>query len=122
MFNLSVSECEVLAMESVLHYPCAKRQPVRGVNNLRPVALTSCVMEVFERVVLRHFQNLVAEFIYPLQFAQRKHRSVNDAILHVLDQTYSHLNKLDTSIRMMYYDFSGAFHTVQPHLLADKLS
>ena len=46
------------------------------------IALTSCVglMKVSERVVLQHLQDLVADFTDRLQFAYRKHRSLDDAI------------------------------------------
>ena len=42
-------------------------------------------------------------------------------MLHVFDLIYSHLDKPGTSIWLMFYDFSSAFNTIQPHLLADKL-
>ena len=57
----------------------------------------------------------------PLQFAYQKKRSVDDAILHVLNNIYSHLDKPGSSIRLMFYDFSSAFNTIQPHILVDKL-
>ena len=41
--------------------PVPKQQPVKGMNYLRPVALTSCVMKVVERVVLVHLQVQVAD-------------------------------------------------------------
>ena len=47
-------------------------------------------------------RNLVTDFIDSLQFAYRKHGSGDDAILHVLDQTYSHLDEPDTCIRIMF--------------------
>ena len=53
-----------------------KKSPVRPMNDLRPVALTSAVMKVFERVVLIHFQVLVTDFLDPWQFAYRRNRSV----------------------------------------------
>ena len=57
----------------------------------------------------------------PLQFAYQRNRSVDDAILHVLNHVYSHLDKPGASIRLMFYDFSSALNTIQPHLLAGKL-
>ncbi len=42
-------------------------------------------------------------------------------MLVVLDQVYSQLDKPGTSIRLMFYDFSSAFNTIQPHVLVDKL-
>ena len=90
-------------------------------NDLRPVALTSYVMKTFERVVRLQLQPQAADLMDPFQFAYQKNRSVDDAILHVLNNIYSHLDKPSTSIHLMFYDFSSAFNTIQPHLLADKL-
>ena len=83
-------------------------------KDLRPGALTSGVMKVFERVVLLQLQNLVARFMDLLQSAYSKNRSVDDAILHILDQIYSHLDKPDTSFRLMLFDFSGALTLFSP--------
>ena len=91
------------------------------VNDLHPVALTSCVMKVVERVVLVHLQEQVADFMDPFQFAYRKNRSVDDAILTVLNSIYSHLEKPDMCIRLVFYDLSSTFSTIQPHLLSEKL-
>ena len=48
--------------EGVCIVPVPKRQPVREMNDLRAIALTSrsCVMKVLERVMLLQLQNLVA--------------------------------------------------------------
>ena len=54
--------------------------------------------------------------MHPFQFAYRKNTSVDDAILQVLNSIYSHLEKPGTCIRLMFYDFSSAFNTTQPHL------
>ena len=61
--------------------------------DLRPVARTSCVMSVFERVVLVHLQEHVGDFMDLFQFAYRKNRNVDDVILQVLNSIYSHLKK-----------------------------
>ena len=90
-------------------------------NDLRPVALKSAATKVFERVALKHFRVLVTDFLDPWQFAYRRNGSVEDAVLHVLNSIYAHLDKPGTYIRLMFFDFSSAFNTVQPHLLAEKL-
>ena len=46
---------------------------------------------------------------------------MEDAVLHVLNNIYSHLDKPGSCIRLMFFDFSSAFNTIQPHLLAEKL-
>ena len=42
-------------------------------------------------------------------------------LYHVLNTIYSHFEKPGACIRLMFYDFSGAFNAKQPRLLADKL-
>lgn len=122
IFNQSLSQCVVpKAWKTSCVVPVPKKQCVQTMNDLRPIALTSCVMKVFEKVVLLHFQIQVSDFIDPFQFAYQKNRSVDDAILHVLNGIYLHLDKPGTCIRLMFYDFSSAFNTIQPHLMADKL-
>ena len=70
---------------------------------------------------LLHNSRLLHLNIDPLQFAYRKNRSVDDALLYVLNNIYSHLEKAGSSVRIMFYDFSSAFNTIQPHLLTKKL-
>ena len=101
--------------------PVPKRPNVKVMNDYRPIALTPCVMKVFEKCFLSHFQSITSNYIDPLQFAYRKNRSVDDALLYVLNNIYSHLEKAGSSVRIMFYDFSSAFNTIQPHLLAKKL-
>ena len=123
IFNLSLTQCVV---SSSWKMPCIvpvrKRKVVTGMNDLRPVALTSCVMKAFDRVALLHLQVQAADLMDPFQFAYQRNRSVDDAIIHVLHNVCSHLGKKpDTRIRLMFYDFSSAFNIIQPNLLADKL-
>ena len=42
-------------------------------------------------------------------------------LFYVVNNMYSHLDKPGMSVRLMFYDFSSAFHTIQPHILVDKL-
>ena len=92
-----------------------------SMNDLRPVALTSAVMKVCERVVLCKLEKLVKDYLDPLQFAYRKNRSSDDAVFYSLENIYSHLEKTGSTVRIMFFDFSSAFNTIQPHLLVQKL-
>ncbi|GFR71213.1 reverse transcriptase [Elysia marginata] len=85
IFNMSLKECKgPKAWKTSCIVPFPKKQTVKCMNDLRPIALTSCVMTVFERCVMLHLQPLVSEFLDPLQFAYRAKRSVDDAILLLL--------------------------------------
>ena len=70
-----------------------KKQVVTRTNDLHPVALTFRVMKVFDNVVLFNLQAQVVAFMDPFQFAYQKKGSVDDAILHVLNNTYLYPDK-----------------------------
>ncbi len=57
-------------------------------NDYRPVALTSIVMEVFERLVKSHICSSILVTLDPLQFANR---STDDAISHILHSSLTHI-------------------------------
>ena len=102
-------------MSSII--PVPKKQNISCVNSLQPTALTSCVMKVFERCVLFHLNKKVFDYIDPYQFAYKSKRDVEDAITHVLYNIYTHLDLPGATIRLLFFDFSSAFNTIQPHLL-----
>ena len=85
------------------------------------MALTSHIMKVMERLVLAHLRLLVYPSQDPLQFAYQPHVGVDDAIIYLLQKAYSSLDRPNTSVRIMFFDFSSAFNTIQPRLLKDKL-
>ena len=60
------------------------------------------------RVVFCNLEKLVKDYIDPLQFAYRKNRSTNDAILYSLEDIYSHLEKTGNTVRLTFFDFSSA--------------
>ena len=90
-------------------------------NDYRPVALTSIVMKCFEKLVPRRLLTFTNKHLDPLQFAYKRHRGTDDAILTVLHNAFLHLDKAGSYVRILFIDFSFAFNTIQPHLLALKL-
>ena len=92
-------------------------------NDFRQIALTSVPMKVCERLVLNDLKLKVAPHLDPMQFAYQKDRNTDDAILILLELLYSHLERtrFGNSARVMFFDFSSAFNTIQPHLLVNKL-
>ena len=89
----------------------AERPVISSINDLHPVALTSAVMKVCERVVLCKLDSLVKDYTDPLQFAYRRNGSTDDAVLYVLENICSHLEKAGSFVRLMFFDFSSAFNT-----------
>ena len=90
-------------------------------NDYRPVALTSVVMKVFERLVLTYLKACTGHLRDPLQFAYSANRSVEDAVALGLHHVLQHLEKVRTYARLLFVDFSSAFNTIIPHKLFDKL-
>ena len=39
----------------------------------------------------------------------------------MLNYVYKHIDKPGNTVRIMFYDFSSAFNTIQPHLLVQKM-
>ena len=102
--------------------PVPKCKNPQQLNDYRPVALTPVVMKCFERMVLKMLLPQTQHMHDPFQFAYRQNRSTDDATLTLLHNAYTHLEKSGSFVRILFVDFSSAFNTIQPHLMALKLS
>ncbi len=92
-------------------------------NDYRPVALTSTVMKVFERLLKNHICSSIPVTLDPLQFAYCPNRSTDDAISQVLHSSLTHIDsKNGNYVRLLFIDYSSAFNTIVPTKLAVKLS
>ncbi|XP_078802582.1 uncharacterized protein LOC144991990 [Oryzias latipes] len=122
LYNLSLNlqRIPVLWKTSCL-VPVPKKNHPESPSDYRPIALTSHVMKVMERLVLSHLRPLVSPFQDPLQFAYQPKAGVEDALLYLLQRAYSSLEKPNTTVRIMFFDFSSAFNTIQPRLMREKL-
>lgn len=85
------------------------------------MALTSCVMKVFERLALRRLKPIVGSSMDPLQFAYQDKVGVDDAIIYLLHRASSHLEGSGNTVRVMFFDFSSAFNTIKPSMLEERL-
>ena len=93
-----------------------------SLNDYRPIALTSIVMKCLERIVLGFLKAQTNSLLDEHQFAYRQNRSVDDAVLTLLHYAHTHMDKSGSEyVRILFADFSSAFNTIQPHLLAHKL-
>ncbi|KAK3574559.1 hypothetical protein QTP86_010173 [Hemibagrus guttatus] len=123
IFNRSLELCEVPAcFKRSTIIPIPKEPKMTGLNDYRPVALTSVVMKSFERLVLAYLKNITGPLLDPLQFAYRANRSVDDAVNMGLHFILQHLDKSGTYVRLLFVDFSLAFNTIIPTLLQTKLT
>ncbi len=103
--------------------PVPKNSKPSCLNDYRPVALTSTVMKVFQRLLKKHICSSIPATLDPLQFAYRPNRSTDDAISQVLHSSLTHIDsKNGNYVRLLFIDYSSAFNTIVPTKLAVKLS
>ncbi len=95
---------------------------ITGLNDYRPVALTSVAMKSFERLVLAYLKDTTGPLLDLLQFAYRANRSVDDAVNMGLHFILQHLNRPGTYVRILFVDFSSTFNTIIPDTLQNKLT
>ena len=123
IFNRSLELCEVPScFKRSTIIPIPKKPKITGLNDYRPVALTSVVMKSFEKLVLAYLKDITGPLLDPLQFAYRANRSVDDAINMGLHFILQHLDKTGTYVRILFVDFSSAFNTIIPTALQTKLT
>ena len=121
IFNTSLETCHVPAcLKASTIIPVPKKPRPTGLNDYRPVALTSVLMKSFERLVLAHLKSITDPLLNHLQFAYRANRSVDDAVNMALHFMLQQLDSPASYARILFVDFS--FNTIIPALLQDKLS
>ncbi|KAI2646658.1 putative RNA-directed DNA polymerase from transposon BS [Labeo rohita] len=123
IFNRSLELCIVTSSFKCSTTILIPNKPkITGLNDYRPVALTSVVMKSFERLVLAYLKDITGPLLDPLQFAYQANRSVDDAVNMGLHYILQHLDKPGTYGRILFVDFSSAFNTIIPDILQNKLS
>ncbi len=124
IFNESLATSVVpTSFKKSVIIPVPKNSKPSCLNDYRPVALTSTVMKVFERLLKKHICSSIPATLDPLQFAYRPNRSTDDAISQVLHYSLTHIDsKNGNYVRLLFIDYSSAFNTIVPTKLAVKLS
>ncbi len=124
IFNESLTTSVVpTSFKKYVIIPVPKNSKPSCLNDYRPVALTSTVMKVFERLLKKHICSSIPATLDPLQFAYRPNRSTDDAISQVLHSSLTHIDsKNGNYVRLLFIDYSSAFNTIVPTKLAVKLS
>ncbi|KAI3351071.1 hypothetical protein L3Q82_005638 [Scortum barcoo] len=123
IFNLSLGQGRVPQLwKTSCIIPVPKKPHPGELNDFRPVvALTSHVMmKTMERLLLHHLRPQTHHALDPLQFAYREKTGVEDAIIFLLHRSLSHLDRGSGAVRITFLDFSSAFNTIQPLLLAPQ--
>ncbi len=124
IFNESLATSVVpTSFKKSIIIPVPKNSKPSCLNDYRPVALTSTVMKVFERLLKKHICSSIPATLDPLQFAYRPNRSTDDAISQILHSSLTHIDsKNGKYVRLLFIDYSSAFNTRVPTKLAVKLS
>ncbi len=122
IFNESLATSVVLtSFKKSVIIPVPKNSKPSCLNDYRPVALTSTVMKVFERLLKKHICSSIPVTLDPLQFAYRTNRSTDDAISQVLHSSLTHIDSTNGNyVRLIFIDYSSAFNTIVPTKLAVK--
>ncbi|KAK3524688.1 hypothetical protein QTP86_000793 [Hemibagrus guttatus] len=122
IFNISRETCHVPAcFKTSAIVPVPKKTKITGLNDYRPVTLTSVVMKSYEHLMLSYHKDITDPLLDPLQFAYRANRSVDDAVNMALHFILQHLDFPGSYARILFVDFSSSFNTIVPALLRDKL-
>ncbi len=124
IFNESLATSVVpTSFKKSIIIPVPKNSKPSCLNDYRPVALTSIVMKVFERLVKSHISTSIPVTLDPLQFAYRSNRSTDDAISHILHSSLTHIDSSNGNYaRLLFIDYSSAFNTIVPTKLTNKLT
>ncbi len=124
IFNESLATSVVTtSFKKSIIIPVPKNNKPSCLNDYRPVALTSIVMKVFERLVKSHICSSIPATLDPLQFAYRPNRSSDDAISRILHSSLTHIDSSNGNFaRLLFIDYSSAFNTIVPIKLASKLT
>ncbi len=103
--------------------PVPKNSKPSCLNDYRPVALTSIVMKVFERLLKNHICSSIPVTLDTLQFAYRPNRPTDDAISQVLHSSLTHIDGNNGNyVGLLFIDYSSAFNNIVPTKIAVKLS
>lgn len=99
--------------------PIPKAKGASTAKDFRPVALTSVIAKVFEKLLLRFITPYITD---PTQFAYRSQRCTEDALMLLLDTVSHHLDADSKNyVRCVYIDFTSAFNTISPATLVSKM-
>ncbi len=117
IFNRSLELSEVPAcFKCSTIIPVPKKPKLTGLNDYRPLALTSVVMKSFKGLVLAYLKACTRPLLDPLQFAYRANRSVYDTVNMGLLFILQTLDRPGTYVRILFVDVSFINHIIFRYL------
>ncbi len=122
IFNESLATSVVpTSFKKSIKIPVPKNNKSSCLNDYCPVAHTSTIMKVFERLLKNHICSSTPVTLDPIQFAYCPNRSTDDAISQVLHSSLTHIDSKNCNyVRLLFIDYSSAFKTIVPIKLAVK--
>jgi exonuclease III len=102
--------------------PTFKKGDKEDLNNWRPIAMTSSVSKIYEKIFLNRLENhlQVNNYVSPQQHGFQKGKSTLTALYDFVETVYNSLEARE-KLNVILYDFSNAFGTLYPPLLLRKL-
>ena len=100
--------------------PVPKKSQPKVLNDYRPIALTPIIMKCLEHLIKDRLANIIQLDQY--QFAYRTNRGTKDACLSLVYSIRQHLDTPKNYARILFVDFSSAFNTILPNILAERLT
>ena len=103
--------------------PVHKKNEKSKCENYRPISLLPNISKMFERVMYTRLNNFLnsTEILYQFQFGFRKYYSTNHALLSIVEQIRSALDK-NMFTCGVFIDLEKAFDTVNHDILQYKLN
>ena len=89
--------------------PIPENNSNSDLSDYRRITIASVVMKFFEKIVPHHLLDLTKGMQDPLQFAYKPNRSIEDAILTPLHNTFLHPSNPKSYVRILFADFYSAF-------------
>jgi hypothetical protein len=113
ILNKSFSEGKLpSAWKTVRITPIPKKTTASSVSNFRPIASSSVLLKVAEKMVLSNISPQLASSTDPMQFAYKKNRSTLDAVATLFHTISSSIDAGAKFFQCAFLDFSSAFNTI----------
>ncbi len=123
IFNLSSQNQEVPLQWKLANVsPIPKEEPLKTMNQLRPISITNVIMRIFERLVYENELVLpINTHITPDQHAYRQGSCTTTALLKCQNHWLKWIDKKAYCVKVNSFDFSKAFDSVSHRIICEKL-